>query len=185
MKTVRDGNQMPRRSFFNLFWGFCGLIAAFELIGVALAFLRPLPSKPLGETAEALVVAGRTGSFQPGSVTPFVRGKFYLACLNDGGFLALSRKCPHLGCTVPWNAETGRFACPCHGSAFDIAGDVLQAPAPRPLDLFPIRIENGVIRVDTSRPLKRSGFTSEQVAYADSSQVLADTPHSRGRPSTF
>ncbi|HEY5657887.1 MAG TPA: Rieske 2Fe-2S domain-containing protein, partial [Myxococcota bacterium] len=62
--------------------------------------------------------------------------------------------------------EEQRFACPCHGSAFDVRGDVLNPPAPRALDLFPVRIENGVVKVDTSAPLRRTVFHPAQVVRA-------------------
>jgi cytochrome b6-f complex iron-sulfur subunit len=64
---------------------------------------------------------------------------------------------------VPWVAEQGRFACPCHASAFDVRGEVLSPPAPRPLDLFPVRIENGIVKVDTTVPVKRATFDPSQV----------------------
>ena len=85
--------------------------------------------------------------------------------LEDGGFLAISRKCTHLGCTVPWVEEDKRFACPCHGSTFDITGNVIQAPAPRALDLFPVTIENNVVKVNTGKRIKRSAFRASQVTY--------------------
>jgi cytochrome b6-f complex iron-sulfur subunit len=91
-------------------------------------------------------------------VTAFRDGEFYLARLQDGGFLALHRKCTHLGCTVPWIADEQRFACPCHASAFDMHGDVLSSPAPRPLDLFSVQIENGIVKVDTAKPIRRGRF---------------------------
>jgi hypothetical protein len=40
---------------------------------------------------------------------------------------------------------------------------VVSPPAPRPLDLFPIRIENDVIKVDTAEPRKRLRFQEDQV----------------------
>jgi Rieske Fe-S protein len=57
------------------------------------------------------------------------------------------------------------FACPCHGSAFDITGNVIDAPAPRALNIYPITIENNIIKVDTRKPIKRSTFSAEQVTY--------------------
>jgi cytochrome b6-f complex iron-sulfur subunit len=108
--------------------------------------------------------AGPVEQFEPGSVTAFPAGRFYLSRLTDGGFLAVSRECTHLGCTVPWIEDEGRFVCPCHASAYDIRGDVLSPPAPRALDLHPVRIENGIVKVDTGRTLKRRAFEASQVA---------------------
>jgi len=108
-------------------------------------------------------VAGPVERFEPGSVTAFRDGHFYLVRLDDGGFLALHRKCTHLGCTVPWIADEQRFTCPCHASAFDIRGDVLSAPAARALELFAVRIDNGIVKVDTNKLLRRASFESHQV----------------------
>jgi cytochrome b6-f complex iron-sulfur subunit len=104
--------------------------------------------------------------FEPGSVTAFIRGHFYLTRLEDGGFLAVSRKCTHLGCTVPWDSDQKRFVCPCHASAFDITGEVISPPAPRALDLYPVEIENKMVSVDTGRSIRRSGYEASQVKYS-------------------
>jgi len=98
---------------------------------------------------------GAVDDYPPGSVTAITAGRFYLVRLEDGGILALYRKCSHLGCAVPWDPAQGRFVCPCHGSEFERDGDVLNAPAPRPLDRFAITIANGTISVDTGTPIKR------------------------------
>jgi len=111
-------------------------------------------------------IAGPVERFEPGSVTAFREGHFYLARLEDGGFLALHRKCTHLGCTVPWNADEQKFVCPCHSSAFDIRGDVLRLPAVRALELFAVRIDNGIVTVDTGKPIRRASFDSRQVSRA-------------------
>jgi cytochrome b6-f complex iron-sulfur subunit len=137
-----------------------GALAVAELVWIIASFF-----KPRGRAAAAedwLVNAGAVADFEPGSVTAFPQGRFYLVCLPEGGFLALHATCTHLGCTVPWDQQARRFACPCHASVFDIRGDVLGPPAPRALDLFPVRIENGVVKVDTRRPQRRSRFDPSQ-----------------------
>ncbi len=154
-----------RRSFLNILWLILGGVALAEFVAVAFAFLRPRKLKARGEDADSIITAGAVERFAPNSVTAFVRGKFYLARLEDGGFLALSRTCTHLGCSVPWVEKEMKFACPCHGSAFDITGNVIDAPAPRALDIYPITIENDIIKVDTREPIKRSTFRVEQVVY--------------------
>ena len=152
---------MRRRRF--LAWLWAGLTGALvlELGWVASTFLRP---RSRAAAADArLFVAGPADSFAPGSVTAFPDGRFYLARLADGGFLALHRECTHLGCTVPWVATEDRFVCPCHASSFDITGNVLSPPAPRPLDIFPVRIENNIVKIDVSKIIKRQSFMASQV----------------------
>ncbi|MEX1208458.1 MAG: CDGSH iron-sulfur domain-containing protein [Acidimicrobiia bacterium] len=52
----------------------------------------------------------------------------------EGTLHLMSARCTHLGCTVAWNPSEGSFDCPCHGSRFGTNGEVLEGPAPRPLD---------------------------------------------------
>jgi len=157
--------EKTRRSLLNILWIILGGVALAEFVAVAFAFLRPRKSKAGGENADSVITAGAVERFRPNSVTAFVRGRFYLARLENGGFLALSRTCTHLGCTVPWVEKEMKFACPCHGSTFDITGNVIDAPAPRALNIYPITIENNIINVDTRKPMKRSSFRTEQVVY--------------------
>ena len=163
-KDKKSETEPTRRSFLNVLWVVLGGVALAEFVAVAFAFLRPQKSKAQGE-ADSIITAGAVDRFKPNSVTAFVRRKFYLARLEDGGFLALSRTCTHLGCSVPWVEKEMKFACPCHGSAFDITGNVIEAPAPRALDIYPTTIENKMIKIDTRKPIKRSTFRVEQVVY--------------------
>jgi cytochrome b6-f complex iron-sulfur subunit len=159
------GNSVSRRSFFSFFWGVLGLAALIELFWIAVSFLRPSGPRTDDSKAGAVVQAGTVESFAAGTVTAFQRGQFYLARMDSGGVLALSCQCTHLGCTVTWVEKEKKFLCPCHASAFDITGSVISAPAPRALDTFPVTIENDVVKVDTSRRIKRSGFESQQLVF--------------------
>jgi len=158
------GDAVSRRSFMWKLWIVLGGVALAEYLIIALDFVRPHPPKKLGKEGD-IFVAGPLDRFAPNTVTAFPAGKFYLARLADGGFLALSRTCTHLGCTVPWNADEERFVCPCHASAFTITGDVSGPPAPRALDHYAVRIENGIVKVDVSKPIRRRSFESSQVTY--------------------
>jgi cytochrome b6-f complex iron-sulfur subunit len=158
-----DRTQPDRRRFLSLAWKVLGVAAVAEFLGVVAAYLWPRRGE--GEGGRGIVEAGPVGEFTPASVTPFPQGRFYLVRLTDGGFLALSSKCSHLGCTVPWNEKDRTFPCPCHASVFDMRGDVLSPPAPRALDLFAVTIESGVVKVDTGRRIQRSRFEAGQVAY--------------------
>ena len=154
-----------RRSFLNLLWAALGLAALAESLWLFFSFLWPAKTGSAESQANTVVPAGLVASFVPGTVTAFQKGEFYLVRLDDGGLLALSCKCTHLGCTVPWVEKEKKFLCPCHASAFDITGSVVTSPATRALDTFPVTIENNIVQVDTSRRIKRSGFELKQVVY--------------------
>jgi cytochrome b6-f complex iron-sulfur subunit len=151
-----------RRSFLKAAWIGVGIAALGEAAWVLASFLKPRRERAKDD-GPGLFTAGPLDAFATGSVTAFPAGRFYLVRLPDGGLLALSRQCTHLGCSVPWDEEKARFVCPCHASVFDIRGDVLAAPAPRALDTFPVRVENGVVKVDLSAPRRRSAFDASQV----------------------
>lgn len=60
--------------------------------------------------------------------------------------------CTHLGCTVNL-AETG-YACPCHGSTYDLEGFNTGGPAPKPLVYFQVfKGASGELLVDKARPI--------------------------------
>ena len=156
--------NITRKEFLTMFWGGVGALALSESVLVGLRFLTPRSTE--GEFGGTFNL-GHFDQYPAGSVTPVEAGRFYLVRLNDGGFLATYRRCPHLGCAVPYEPGTGQFVCPCHGSAFTIEGDVLNTPAPRPLDLFPLSInEAGEIIVDTSLPVERDQLNPEHIIYA-------------------
>ncbi len=154
-----------RRSFLNKLWIVLGGLAFVEVVALVLAFFQPRKTGEKAGDSEGILETGSMDKFALNSVTAFVRGKFYLARLEDGGFLALSRKCTHLGCTVPWSSKEMKFVCPCHASVYDMRGEVVSAPAPRPLDLHPVFIENNIVKVDTNKVIKRSTFRPDQVVY--------------------
>ncbi|MDE3148683.1 MAG: ubiquinol-cytochrome c reductase iron-sulfur subunit, partial [Acidobacteriota bacterium] len=55
--------------------------------------------------------------------------------------------CPHLGCSVSWQAAQNDFVCPCHGSVFDPDGKIVSGPSPRGMDRLPIRTKDGKLQV--------------------------------------
>ena len=60
----------------------------------------------------------------------------YVLRKADGSIKALSNVCTHLSCRVTYKEETKSYDCPCHDAKFDIDGEVLYGPPPRPLDQY-------------------------------------------------
>ncbi len=47
----------------------------------------------------------------------------------EGTSYIVSAKCPHMGCQLAWNPDELTWECPCHGSRFDICGNIINNPA--------------------------------------------------------
>ena len=161
MTDVTQVPTPPRRRFLRWLWNGLGLVVFAEAVWVVSSFLRPRRRE--GGSDSSIFIAGELEDFPPGSVTAFPAGKFYLSRLEDGGLMALHRECTHLGCTVPWSVSEDRFTCPCHSSSFDRTGRVLGPPATRPLDVLPVRVENGIVKVDLIHRTRRVAFHVSQV----------------------
>mmetsp|Transcript_21315 Transcript_21315/g.38581 ORF Transcript_21315/g.38581 Transcript_21315/m.38581 type:complete len:218 (-) Transcript_21315:232-885(-) len=76
----------------------------------------------------------------------------YLIVKADGTLenYGLNAVCTHLGCVVPWSAPNNKFMCPCHGSQYAPTGAVVRGPAPLPLALAHIEIDDaGTILFNT------------------------------------
>ncbi len=133
----RDGLPLvgplhPRDSRLMMATGFGGLgltgsfLAARLLTGAVIG--RPLPESPLFLPFRRY--PGR-GAFDRAAL--LASAKAYLHGLTSPG----TPRCPHMGCPLRYNADSGLWECPCHGSSFDILGQVEAAPAIRDAALSP------------------------------------------------
>jgi Rieske Fe-S protein len=78
---------------------------------------------------------------------PTSRDAAVLIRTYDGEFVAYSRKCAHLGCSVDFDTQRRCLNCPCHQGAYDsLTGFVMYGPPKRPLDqiVLQIRAGNGI-----------------------------------------
>jgi cytochrome b6-f complex iron-sulfur subunit len=138
--------KFTRRRLLRTSWraggGLLGLVAGVT----SWELLRPLTQK--GATGK--VTLGNPADYQAGTATYVREGRLWLANADGAHFFALSQKCPHLGCRVPFCESSGRFECPCHGSVYDIGGEWIQGPAPRGMDRYPLSLVDSALVVDTS-----------------------------------
>ncbi len=171
MEETAPESGVTRRQFLGRAWWAAIIILALEAVGGLVASMWPNLKEGSFGTKVKIASVDEALAMPVGTVTPFTEQRFYLSRVEDG-FLALYRKCTHVGCVVPWVsddpsadglASEGRFNCPCHGAIFDRYGVVHAGPAPRPLDIFPITIEGDELVIDTGEIIERSGYDVSQV----------------------
>ena len=142
----KDSKLIKRREFiWNLGFGSIGISIGGASV-LSLQFLKP---NVLFE-APTKFKAGKPEEYQPGSVTVNVERKVFIVRKKEGSFYALSSVCTHLGCITNFQSAAKRIACPCHGSLFDLEGNVLSGPAPKSLKRILIeQNDRGGLVVDT------------------------------------
>ena len=121
-----------RRDFLRGGWKLGGAMLIGAAAYTGYEALRPLATGAGG----ARITVGNVSSFAENTSTYFPGGRMYVVNSNNYLF-ALSQKCPHLGCRVPFCESSGRFECTCHGSIYDTAGRIRSGPAPENMAIPP------------------------------------------------
>ncbi len=135
-----------RRDFFGRVGVAACAVAAVGSGVVTLDYLKP---KVLFEPPTRFR-AGNPLDYPEGVVRFNKQQKAYVIGA-PGGVYALSAVCTHLGCITRFLSDEKCIACPCHGSRFDLEGNVIHGPAPRPLPWLEMQVDaTGTLLVDTS-----------------------------------
>ncbi len=121
-----------RRSFLNLILGGSLLVGFGVIVNTILKFLWP---------TEEIIGGGESGATTNlalmevpigGAKTIRHQGKPYVVVRTGKGIHAIDAICTHLGCVLYWEPQLKQLACPCHAAFFDLSGNVISGPAPRP-----------------------------------------------------
>ena len=89
----------------------------------------------------------------PGTVKIVRAGLLEIGVYNCGGeYFAIEDRCSHDDgplCEGDWDADDCLVVCPRHGSQFDLRTGIPRSlPAYEPVDTFPVRVEDGVVRLE-------------------------------------
>jgi Rieske Fe-S protein len=131
--------KIKRRGFLD---GLLGLgffsTAAAVLYPVWRYVIPPANAEPATDS----IVAGKVSEFKPntGAVMKFGSKPAILVRTPDGTFKAFTAVCTHLDCTVQYRPETTQIWCACHNGLYDLAGNVVSGPPPRPLEAFTVNL---------------------------------------------
>jgi Rieske Fe-S protein len=125
--------RFDRRGFLDSLLG-----AGFVSTVVAMAYpvWRYLIPPASGEPVTQSVVAAQAAQVKPNSGLLFKFGSRpgLLIRTQDGELQAFNAVCTHLDCTVQYKPDTSQIWCACHNGLYDLSGNVVSGPPPRPLE---------------------------------------------------
>lgn len=146
-KSREEKGISRRRLFFLAGWGsFLAFIG-----GSAVSLFKYMFPNVLYESPTRFKI-GYPGDYIMGINEKWMKEGHFWVIKNERGIYVLIAICRHLGCTPIWHPNENLFKCPCHGSIYDIYGNVLAGPAPKTLWRAGITIDpiDGQMVIDTA-----------------------------------
>jgi len=144
-----NNNEHTRRTALRLgIWAAGGLLAGMAVYPLArlgarrsteekeLVWMKAIELDDMPEAGTVEVQLNVRGGDKPDT-------RVFITRAPDGSLSSLSATCTHLGCLVSYNRVLGEFVCPCHGGRYNLQGDVIGGPPPRPLEKLPAKAEEG------------------------------------------
>lgn len=129
---------LTRKRFMEWLLGIGAVFTAFVLAFPLIRYVNP--PKRSSEGGE-WIDAGEKSDMPAGSSVDLLSSRgipIILISQGNDKFIALEKKCPHLGCMVL--LEDGELVCPCHGAKFTLEGQLIGGPSPRGLNQFAVKI---------------------------------------------
>jgi len=65
----------------------------------------------------------------------------FIIVTRNNSTTVFSAHCTHLGCKID-KSEGNRLVCPCHGSEYNLQGEVIKGPAYKNLKVMPSQISD-------------------------------------------
>jgi menaquinol-cytochrome c reductase iron-sulfur subunit len=137
--------------------GFAGLLVAIPVVGFLIGpLVRRFPGiwRPIGRVDSFKIGETVKVDFRDPSPLAWAgvtaETAAWLRRVDDDQFIAFAMNCTHLGCPVRWLQSANLFMCPCHGGVYYSDGRVAGGPPPLPLFRYPVRVNNGMVEIQTS-----------------------------------
>ena len=130
----------------------------FALLGATFYPIARYLYPPRGtEVSVDNVTAAKVGELVPNAAKFFRFGSKPAMLIHTptGELKAFSAVCTHLNCTVQYDGDASVIWCACHNGKFDLNGQVISGPPPRPLEPYQINVRGEEIVVSRQRPVVR------------------------------
>ena len=138
-----------RRSFLDWLLGTSAVATLAAIVYPILKFMIP---PQIVESAENSVVAAKVSELPPnsGKIFKFGNKPGILVHTASGEFKAFSAVCTHLECIVQYKEDTKQIWCACHNGQYNLSGQNIGGPPPRPLEVFKVNTRGDDVVVTRS-----------------------------------
>ena len=153
----RDPRRLTRRQFDLLGTQAVGAIVAV-LLGIPIVGFIISPLFRRQPVYEAMVgdISGVPEAVPTKFTVSFPTGDWSTASVNAAVYVVkqknsyriFSNVCTHMQCPVHWDDALRQFLCPCHGGLYDITGQNVGGPPPKPLPQYVHRIEGTTLYIE-------------------------------------
>jgi Rieske Fe-S protein len=130
-------SRSGRRDFLN--W-LLGSSLGTLVLWIFYPVLRFVDTPPVPESTASQVGAGTTSDpafHEIGyKIVRFGEDPLIVLRVDEDDFRAFSATCTHLDCIVEYQRDERRIWCNCHNGMYDLDGQVVSGPPPRPLQAF-------------------------------------------------
>lgn len=135
--NLRAPHSPARRSFLDWLLGTSAVATLGAIIYPIVRFMSP---PQIVESAENSVVAAKLSEVPPnsGKIFKFGNKPGILVHTAAGEFKAFSAVCTHLECIVQYRDDTRQIWCACHNGQYNLSGQNIGGPPPRPLEEYKV-----------------------------------------------
>lgn len=152
-----DPRRLSRRQFGLLGTQVAGAVVAV-LLGIPIVgfIISPLFRRQPVYEAKVGDIGGLPEAEPTKFVVTFPQGAWTNASINaavyvvkrNNDYIVLSNVCSHMQCPVHWEDALHQFLCPCHGGLYDINGQNIGGPPPKPLPQYVHRIDGTTLYIE-------------------------------------
>ena len=141
-----DPSSPKRREFLDYL---LGTSIGATLLAIFYPIVKFMIPPQVVESAENSVVAGsvKEMAVNTGKIFKFGAKPGILVRTPAGEFKAFSAVCTHLDCIVQYRPDNKQIWCACHNGQYNMSGQNVGGPPPRPLEEFVVNTRGDEIVV--------------------------------------
>lgn len=138
--------RVARRRFLDYLTGTAFAALAGSIFYPIARFLVPPKVK---EVTQGAAIVGKASALAPnsGKIFPFEAKPAIVVRTPAGEVRAFTAVCTHLACTVQYRTDFEHIWCACHNGHYDLHGQVIGGPPPRPLEEYKVTVKGDDIVV--------------------------------------